>query len=917
MQRILLLLFFFLTVLFATPISAQGQDEALLNTKITADFSGQNLLQVFYDLEQRYPVQFFYKEEWIPRTGINANFSAEPLGAVLEKLMNQAGLEYVQFGPHALIVGRMSDIVSLESFSYADYLADVDAVNNQEKSIINKLSIVGDSTLRPLPTSAKISGTIYDVESEDVLPGAQIIFPDLKKQTFADSEGNFEIEIPTGKHEVSIEAPGHEKVSTFLQAYSDADWDIPLYYTAYQLNEVLLQAESAGQNKSSAEAGRINISVVDIKKRPALLGEVDIVNTVLLLPGVSTVGESASGFNVRGGNVDQNLIMQAGNIIFNSSHLFGFFSVFNPDVVQNVSLYKGHIPAQFGGRVSSVLDVEVKDGSFRTVKGTGSIGLFSSKFSLNGPIVKEQSSFVVALRGAYPNVLTGYIDNVPEVSQSSSYYGDATIKLTQKLGDNGKIALFGYGSKDFFRFSEDFGFSWDNYAASLTWTQIYNSQLSSKIEAKAGRYFSNFFNATGVEGTTNDAGVNNYGFRANVQYVPNRKHNFNFGVEGNYYDILDNETRPFGDNSVVIPRTAPKDQGLELGLYVNDDFDLNDFIRFSAGLRFSSFANVGPFDVNIYEENRIRTDDTRINTISYGSGEQIETFANIEPRISLRIRFDETSSMKASYNRVNQYLHLISNTASTTPIDIWQVSNNYFPAQRADNYSLGFFKDFGVKTWKTSLEFFYRDMSGLVITKDFASLLGKPAIETEVLNAVGYAYGSEFSINRSFGNLDLELSFTYARTFRKADGNPEGVTVNNGEFFPADFDSPININLSAKWQQRSTRTFGINFLFRSGRPVSAPEGVFPLYPSLLVPTFTERNTLRIPDYHRLDFSYTFDDGLVNKRKFKTDLTFSVYNAYGRRNPFSVFFRREGLEYRAFTLSVLGTILPFVSYNFRF
>ncbi|MEM6804356.1 MAG: carboxypeptidase-like regulatory domain-containing protein [Bacteroidota bacterium] len=917
MQRILLLLFTFLTVLLIRPLKAQSDQQALLNTKITADFSGQNLLQVFYSLEQRYPVQFFFKEEWIPREGITESFKGVALGEVLKKLIKDQGLDYVQFGPSALIVGRKSDIVSLESFSYDQYVADVDAASKKEKSVINKLSIVGDSTIRPLPTSAKITGTIYDVESEDILPGAQIVFPKLQKVAFADENGNFEIDIPTGRHEVSIEAPGHEKVSTFLLAYSDADWDVPLYYTAYELNEVVLEGESAGQNRNSAEAGRVNISIVDIKKRPALLGEVDIVNTVLLLPGVSTVGESASGFNVRGGNVDQNLIMQAGNIIFNSSHLFGFFSVFNPDVVQNVSLYKGHIPAQYGGRVSSVLDVDIKDGSFRTIKGTGSVGLFSSKFSLNGPIVKEQSSFVIALRGAYPNVLTNYIDNVPEVGQSSSYYGDATIKLTQKLGDNGKIALFGYGSRDFFRFSEDFGFSWDNYMASLSWTQIYNSQLSSKLDIKAGRYFSNFFNATGIEGTTNDAGVNNYGFKANMQYNPNRKHNFNFGIEGNFYDILDNETRPFGDNSAVLARTAAKDQGIELGAYINDDFDLNDFIRFSAGLRFSSFANVGPYDVNIYEENRIRTDETLVNTISYGEGETIKTFANIEPRVSLRIRFDETSSMKASYNRVNQYLHLISNTASTTPIDIWQVSNDYFPAQRADNYSLGFFKDFGVKTWKTSLEFFYRDMGGLVVTKDFASLLGKPAIETEVLNAEGYAYGSEFSIKRNFGKLDIDLSFTYARTFRRAANNPEGVTVNNGEFFPADFDSPININLSAKWQQRSTRTFGINFLFRSGRPVSAPEGVFPLYPSLLVPTFTERNTLRIPDYHRLDFSYTFDDGLVNKRRFKTDLTFSVYNAYGRKNPFSVFFRREGLEYRAFTLSVLGTILPFVSYNFRF
>ena len=910
-----------LSVLLVTLLSpllslAQQTGSQLLDMPISASFANQSLMDIFTELEKKYEVRFFYREEWIPRQGISMIINDQSLRQVLRQLLDSRGLAFAQYGEKAIIIGRETDLQVLEEFSYEQYLDDIDG--KKKKAITSGfVEILGDSTIRPLPQTASIEGVIYDEETETVLPSAQIAFPQLQTGAISDEKGEFSLEIPTGKHVAEIEAPGHEKLVIDVWVYSDGEWEIPLYYTAYQLTEVLLEAESVGQSKDSPEAGKVNISIVDIRKRPALLGEVDIVNTVLLLPGVSSVGEAATGFNVRGGNVDQNLLMLGGNPIFNSSHLFGLFSVFNPDIVQNATLYKGHIPAQFGGRISSVLDVKVMEGSYRKLRGRGNIGLLSSKFMLNGPIKKGESSFVLGVRGAYPDVFTGYVEQIPDVFQSSTYYWDVSGKATQKFGENGKLSLFAYGSKDAFSFAEGFGFSWDNFVSSLTWNQIYSSKLSSEVSAKTSHYLSRFSNENGKDGSINSTGIDNHSLKANVQYVPNYSHNFNFGMELNYYDILDNVLEPLGPNTILEANTFPKDQGLEFALYANDNLDLNDFVRFSAGLRFSRFTAYGPYDVNVYAEGRDRTLGNRTGTISYGSGEAIRSFNNLEPRLSLRVRFDETASIKASYNRVNQYLHLISNTASATPIDIWQTSNTHIPAQRGDNYSLGFFKDFGAKEWETSIEFFYRDMSGLVVTKNFGQLLGNPNIETEILNATGYAYGGEFSINRSFGDLDLEFSFTYARTLRRTEGNPEGIGINDNEYFPADFDSPININLSAKWQQRSTRTFGLNFLFRTGRPVSVPAGVIPVFPGILLPDFTERNSFRIPDYHRLDLSYTFDDGLINKSKVKSDLTFSVYNVYSRRNPFSVFFREQNNRLRTFTLSVLGTAIPFVSYNVRF
>lgn len=916
LKRLLFPAFLLFVSLSPSLLYGQSEGKLLLETPITANFSNQGLLEIFTQLEQEYELRFFYKEEWIPRTPITLIFNKQSLRDVLKNLVEDRGLAYAQYGEKAIIIGRKSDLKILNEFSYEQYLTDIET-ENESTSPSRFIEVIGDSMLRPIPKMAKITGTVFDEETEIALSGAQIVIPSIQKGTFSGKDGAFELEVPTGRYTAEIDAPGHGKLFVEVWIFSDGEWEIPLYYTAYELTEVLLQAESSGQNKQNPEAGKVNISIVDIRTRPALLGEVDIVNTVLLLPGISSVGEAATGFNVRGGNVDQNLLMLAGNPVFNSSHLFGLFSIFNPDIVQNATLYKGHIPAQYGGRISSVLDVKVIDGSFRKLRGKVNVGLLSSKLSLNGPIVKGKSSFVLGIRGAYPDLLTSYAVNIPEVFRSSTYYADISGKFTQKIGENGKISLFAYGSKDAFDFEEGFGFQWDNFASSLEWSQIYSSKLSTNVEVKTTHYVSTFNNENGAGGASNQTGLDNHGFKANIQYVPNNKHNLNMGLEGNYYNILDNITNPLGDNSIVTPSRLNKDQGLEMALYANDNFDLNDFIRFSAGIRLGTFAALGPYDVVQYAEGKDRSLVNRTGSTSYKQGETIRRFNNLEPRISVRVRFDETSSIKASYNRVNQYLHLISNTASTTPIDIWQLSNNYFPAQRGDNYSIGFFKDFGAKEWETSMELFYRDMNGLVVTKNFARLLGNQNIETEVFNATGQAYGGELSINKTFGELELEFSITYSRSFRKTANNFEGLGINGDDYFPADFDSPISMNLSAKWTQRDTRTFGLNFLYRRGRPISAPQGVVPVFPNILLPDFGDRNTFRIPDYHRLDLSYTFDDGLIYKNKVKSDLTFSLYNAYGRRNPFSVFFQRQGREVRTFTLSVLGTIIPFVSYNVRF
>ncbi len=905
--------------IFLMNVSVIGQDgsDPLLDMPIQANFQNQNLLEIFSEIESQYPVQFFFKEEWISRETKSIQEASIPLGRLLERLLEGSTLSFVRYGASSIIVGRRFDLADLSGFSYESFVENLGQIDQQTSTTSIPTIVIGDSLLRPLPVEATINGSLYDRETEDPIIGARITFPGLVTGAFTDTLGRFSITVPTGRHLVSVEAEGFEKLERQLLAFSNGSWEVPMIYSAFQMEEVLLEAEESGQSLETVAAGKVEISMINLRKLPPLMGEIDVVNAILLLPGVTNSGEASSGFNVRGGNIDQNLVLQAGNMIFNSSHLFGFFSIFNPDVVSTVSLYKGHIPAQFGGRVSSVLDVDIMDGSFRRTKGSGAIGLFSSKFAINGPLKLKRSSYLLAIRGAYPDLLTTFAESTGDVEQSSAYYGDVTLKITQKIGEQGKLSLFGYGSQDKFEFSENFGFKWATYNLGLTYQQIISDKFSFRLDANGGIYESEVFNSQEVNGSLNTMGVDTYRGKLNFLWVPNLRHTLHFGAEGTFYDLAPNEETPFGDNSALTPITAEKDQGLEMGVYVNDEFSLSNFLSISLGFRMALFRTLGSFTENLYAPDQARSPQTVIGTNIYSEGETITSFAKPEPRISIRGLIDESASIKLSYNRLHQFIHLLSNTASATPVDIWQVSNNYFPAQQADNFSLGFFKNFQGKAWETSLEGFYRTMEGLVVPKNFAELLGTPNIETEVLNAIGEAYGAELNIRRNFGRLRIEGAFTYARSFRKTEGNLGGANINQGDWFPSDFDTPIDLALTTQWQFTNNQNLSVSFVYRKGRPISAPENILELYPSWRIPIFSERNAFRIPDYHRLDISYSADETIIKSRSFSSRITLSLYNVYGRENAYSVYFQRRGPGYKAFQVSILGTILPFFSYSFEF
>ncbi|MEL6841888.1 MAG: TonB-dependent receptor, partial [Bacteroidota bacterium] len=629
------------------------------------------------------------------------------------------------------------------------------------------------------------------------------------------------------------------------------------------------------------------------------------------------VGEGATGFNVRGGNIDQNLIMQDGSMVFNSSHILGFFSIFNADAIEGITLYKGHIPAQYGGRVASVLDVDTKEGNYKKLKGNGGLGLISARMMVDGPIVKDKTSFTLGMRSFFPAWAFPLFEDRPDIRQSSAFFVDGNFKIDHRFSPTSTLSWSNYASYDFFRFSREYGFDWTNQMSSLTWRNLFSERWSSKTHVSAGNYESGLFNPDGPSAFTLKTGIRNYKAQQQFLWAPNSRTSLYVGGEGVFYQLRPQTLAPRGEQSAIGNREIDGAQGLESAVYANLEFSVTPLIAFSVGLRYSSFHNLGPGQVFVYDENNPIRDEFIVDTLQFAAGQTTQWYGGLEPRLSARFMLDESTSLKLSYGRHRQYVNLISNTSAATPVDIWQLSNQYIPPQISDNFSVGLFKTFGGGHWESSVDVYYRDLSSLVEYKDLPEILLNQHLETELVAGFGRAYGAEFSIKRNVGRWQGELGYTFSRSLRRTEGRFADEVINEGNWYPANFDSPHNINIGLRRKVRQSQLLSINFVYRSGRPITAPIGDYRIG-TVDIPHFSPRNLFRIPDYHRLDLAYTFKPDLIRRKALKSDFTIAAYNLYFRKNPFSLFFRKSdtGIP-ETYRLAILGTVFPSFTWNFRF
>ena len=681
------------------------------------------------------------------------------------------------------------------------------------------------------------------------------------------------------------------------------------------LKEVQIETTRKDMNVSGTQMGVNRMGIKEIKQMPALLGEVDVVKSVQMLPGVTSVGEASAGFNVRGGNTDQNLILMDNVPIFNPTHLFGFFSVFNPDAVKDVTLYRGAIPAQLGGRTSSVLEVKQKEGSYQEFMGTGGIGLVSARLALEGPVMKDKGSFLVAGRSSYSNWIFKQLPDASLRDDKASFY-DATIKLSANLSENSKYIFSGYRSHDSFQFNADTIYSWTTTNASLTFDHSFSGKLQGNFTAFVGDYdlgleFKKPFNEAQFSTSIQQKGV-----KADFVYAAGKR-TIRFGGNSTYYDFSPGTLKPSLGTSVITPRILPNDKAVESAVYVNNEIELNPQLAITAGLRFSTYQNLGPGQVYEYEAGKPRSLMTRTDTVFYEQFSLVKPYQGLEPRFSVRYSLDENSSLKAGYSRTKQYLHVISNTLTVSPIDIWKTSNKYIEPQTGDQVSLGFFRNLSQNTIETSAEIYYKTIKNQLDYKDGADLYLNEALETEVLATEGQAYGLELMVNKKAGKVTGWVSYAFSRAFLQTNGVFPDEKINNNQKYAASYDKPHNLNLVLNYQINRRFSTSANFNYSSGRPFTAALSHY-VIDGNVIPYYGPRNAYRLPAYHRLDLSLTMLTNHKKNKKWEGNWNFGIYNIYSRQNVYSAFYRHTyGSKARAYKMSVIGSAIPSITYNFKF
>lgn len=894
---------YYLTVslAFILHFSSFGQD---LNAyRVSGSFEDRPFTEVIEEIEKQIPTRFFLIEAWVEDLKVTGDFQEATLAEFMSEVLRGYDLQFVIYDPFTVVLTK--DVSILQAISAPSEEAAEILVGDKEDYVLGKL--------------IQVSGRLTNEKTNEPLAGATVAFESIDKSVTTNGNGEYSLEIPAGKYFVTFAYVGLEPQRRLIQLYSSGDLSVAMYEAPIRLQEVSIESTAEDINIASPYLGLIKLNSGIINKVPTLLGEADVVRTLLMMPGVNTVGEGATGLNVRGGNIDQNLITIDDAPIFNTSHLFGFFSTINPDAIGEIDFYKGSMPASLGGRASSVLDIKLKEGSSDQFNIRGGVGTISSRLTANGPI-GDKTNYAISTRASYVNYILKQIQDI-DIRNSRASFGDFSLKVSHRFTDKMKLSYTSYYSEDSFKFAEDTVYNWSTFNNTLKLNYLFNEGLVGSITAFNSHYEYSAENVTDINPFTLDYSLNQQTIKGDFSVI---RDNFtlDFGAGYNYYNIMPGELMANSTESGIVPISLQDELGSEAYYYTNINYNLHPNLTINAGLRYAQYTALGPKDVYSYDETEEKSLVSLSDTTSYGKGDKIISYNGLEPRASIKWQFSPSFSFKGGYSRNYQYLYLVSNTAASTPLDIWRPVDSHVPPLISDQFSGGLFKNFKNNAYETSFEVYYKDLQNLVDYKDGADILLNPALETDLIIGTGKAYGAEVFFKKNRGDVTGWISYTYSRSLRKMVGVNDGETINNGEFFPSNWDSPHNVSLIANWDVNDWFDAGLNFVYNTGRPVTAPVSKYVVNyldgQNLVVAEFSDRNQFRIPDYYRLDISITYTPKPQRIKKWDDSWTFSIYNVLGRKNPYSVFFRGEGGQAaRAYQLAVIGVPIPAITYNFKF
>jgi hypothetical protein len=855
-------------------------------------------------IEERNQIKLYFKSEWFANNRFRLTLADLPLDDCLTIVKRVSDLSCLKINPTTYIFVP----VEIRNFS-----------NNKDAKGVLHIGDKNDSI-----TNASISGKIIDFKTGKPLDGARITIDKLNIHIITKKDGNYNFTIPVGEYDLKLNYVGFEEDNRIIKVSGNGIVDFEMAENTIKLKELLVTDRVVDLNLIRTQMSTIKLNNKIIKELPMFLGEKDIIKSVTLLPGVQSTGEFGTGFFVRGGSADQNLILVEDVPLFNSSHMFGLSSAINSDGVSNVTLLKAGIPSKYGERVSSVLDIRLGN-NVEKVAVKGGLGLLNSRLNLEIPLFNNRINVLIGARSSYSNWLLHAMPDTDLKKSSASFY-DINTLIKFKINKKNDLSLFGYFSNDEFSFSKNSPYHYDNLLASVKYTHIYNEKLNSTLSLGKSRYRNDINQLDSLkpkEAYKINSSINYYDAKLNFTWIPADKHLFDFGFNSILYQLQPGILSPLGSLSNVLTQKTLQEKALESAIYISDNINFSPKMSAEIGLRWTQYAYLGPNNVLIFKNNAPRTSVNIIDTLSYNNNKVINWYSSLEPRISFRYSLDNISSLKLSYNRISQFINLISNTAVMSPSDVYKLSSPNVKPLICNQYAIGYFRNFDENAYETSVELYYKKLKNIVEYRDGAKILLNNTLETDLLNASGYNYGIEFYLKKNTGRLTGWTSYTYSRSMRHTSSTYTEDKINGNRYYPSTFDKPHNLVINATMHLTRRWRLAGTFNYSTGKPITLPELKYDFGGRQYV-YYSDRNKYRLPDYHRLDIAITYDETLKLKQFWKGSWTFSIINLYGQKNPYSVFYKStsqlESQFYQKFNLYKMYIIerpIPTFTYNFTF
>jgi hypothetical protein len=907
--KILTLLF-----LFTFPFQIRAQEYM----KIPSTWSGMSFNEFISATEALMKVKFFYKDEWIADIKIGDIKEGSTLPEILDNLLRGTTLHYYidRFGNVVLTKYYSVKLSPKSAEKETNYIPPTDYNGSgEDRQITGNSSVeVGNPAEKNKPGNVVVSGYINNKDTKEPVTGVTVFIQKLSLGTISNEYGYYSLTLPRGIHVLQFSFIGMREKTINLNLYGTGELNVEMNSMLIPLKETVVSAQK-NMTLQRFEVGAEKINITSFRLLPTSMGESDIIKSVLLIPGVQSVGEGSAGFNVRGGSTDQNLILLYGAPIYNSSHFFGFFSAVNSDIIKDVTLYKGGIPGRYGGRISSVLDIGSKEGNRNEFAGNAGISPITAHVAVEGPLIKDTLTYMLTARTTYSNWIFGLIKD-PDLLKSRASFYDLNGKIVYDLNKKNKIDFSVYTSHDSFRFNSDTTYSYNNNIFALKWRHFFNSRFFSSISLNNSFYkYDISSRSVPTEAYVLSHSINSTGFKADFNWFLGRNE-FNGGLDLTRYSLNPGSYFPNSDSSLVVRNTLEKEKAWEGALYVEDKLNLTSFLSVNLGLRLSSLLSFGPQTVMVYNPGFSKNLSTITDTLNFKPGEVSTSYAGPELRVSLNFRITDRNSFKINYNRTRQYLHLLSNSTSISPTDTWKLSDYHIKPQIGDQFALGFYEMLLNNSFEASVEVYYKRIRNMIDFKGGTNFIMDETIEKDIVNVKGKAYGLELVLKKTEGKIRYSIGYTYSRTFVKSLSRFSEEIINSGNWFPANYDKPNDLIVTLNYFYSRRFSFSANYTWSTGRPITFPVATYNIFDNILV-HYSDRNKYRIPDYSRLDLSFQVSGNLRAHKIAHPNWTFSVYNLLGRQNVYSIYFRQDGDIFTGYKLSVFGRAIPSVTLSFDF